>query len=318
LKISVEKAATVLKAGDIVAIPTETVYGLAALASDKKAVAKIFAKKGRPCSNPLIIHLAKALDIIAYVEELPQLFFVLTKAFWPGPLTLVLPIIESKIDPSIRANLKTAAFRVPDHPLARQVLNLAGPLVMPSSNPSGSPSATAAVHVEDDFGVNFPVLDGGDCLLGLESTILYLDENECWKIIRQGAISQSALANVLGYTPEIEILNKNQQTPLCPGQLFRHYAPKARLHLIEKFNVEKFNLNEQLVIIGFEDRKYPDNSRLYSLGKSNDDKMAATRLYSVLRKLDTDDVKIAHVDINFQDHGLWKTIKERLIKASQP
>jgi len=309
LRISLHQACEFLKKGHVVGIPTETVYGLAACLDQSQAIAEIFTLKGRPANNPLIVHLATAEEIKDYAVSIPESFFALADAFWPGPLTLVLPAIPEKIPSIVRAELPTAAFRVPSHSLARQLLQQTGPLVMPSANLSGRPSSTCAEHVEEDFGDGFPVLDGGECLKGLESTILFW-QDEKWMIIRLGAIAPEAFGLILGYDPEISLGEGNAQ-PICPGQMYRHYAPRARLFLIQKFSLAIKGL-----VIGFDDRNYSSASRFISLGNSSDPETASQRLYAILRELDQEGIDQAWVDIDLPDEGLWLTFKERLFKAS--
>lgn len=305
MRISLEEAAALLKTGEIVAVPTETVYGLAASLERPDAIAKVFTSKGRPSNNPLIIHVATIEQITDYVDNFPPFTKELAQAFWPGPLTLVLPIIEKQIPSQARAGLPTAAFRVPNHPLAQALLIKTGPLVMPSANKSGRPSATQASHVEDDFGSHFPILDGGPCTRGLESTILIYTNK--WVIIRQGSLPAQAFQEILGYIPTIQMA-ENSHTPLCPGQLFRHYAPQASLSLSPK-------LQQEDAVLGFSDRNYP--KPLITLGPSNDPETVAHHFYSALREIDIQGYQTVWVDTDFPRTGLWLTLLERLQKASQ-
>lgn len=311
MKITLEQAATCLNSGLVVAVPTETVYGLAASLDFPHAIKEIFRLKGRPSNNPLIVHLASAEAISLYVKELPPNFSDLASTFWPGPLTLIISVIEETIPEVARAKLPTAAFRVPSHPLTRELLKKTGPLVMPSANLSGKPSATSAQHVENDFGSGFSVLDGGKCIKGLESTILCWDHG-AWTVIRLGALAPEAFLPVLGYIPKVVGPTREQEdTPLCPGQLYRHYSPKAQLILMDKIPD-----SAQGAIIGFSDRVYPKDCGLFSLGHSNDPNSAAQKLYAVLRQLDVEGVDQAIVDMDFSHTGLWITLRERLQKAS--
>jgi len=313
MDISTLQASELINQAQVVAVPTETVYGLAASLFKPDAIDHIFALKGRPANNPLIIHVADIEDILPFTNNLNEDFFKLAKNFWPGPMTIVLPIIEEKISSRVRANLTTAAFRIPNHLLARELLKLTGPLVMPSANFSGKPSATSRMHVESDFGQHFPVLDGGVCTNGLESTILYQDmttQINPWKIIRQGALTPDDFLVVLGYLPEI-INAESQEKIICPGQLYRHYAPKAKLQLTKE--IPKSYLG---VIVGFDETIYPEGCRVYSLGSLEKPETISTNLYRILRKLDDDAVAQALVDINFLNKGLMSTVLERLKKAS--
>lgn len=307
MRISVQEAGALLKRGDVVAVPTETVYGLAASLSHEAAISRIFSLKGRPADNPLIIHLEDAKEIKRYALEVAEDYERLAKAFWPGPMTLVIPVIPEKVPSIVRAGLPTAAFRVPAHPLTRELLGLTGPLVMPSANLSGRPSSTCVEHVEEDFGKEFPVLDGGECLQGVESTILMFRDGK-WAIIRLGVLSPEIFEDVLGFVPEVKG-NEEGKSPICPGQLYRHYAPKAKLRLS---GVPQSGD----VIIGFSDRHYPEGCRVLALGVSSDPIEAAHRLYAVLRQLDEEDIEQAWIDMSFPREGLWLTLRERLQKAA--
>lgn len=310
MRIEWLQAVTKLRQGEVIALPTETVYGLAASLFSSDAINTVFRLKKRPFDNPLIVHVAKTADVACYVKMLPQGFEQLTEAFWPGPLTLVVPVDVLHISEQVRAGLSTAAFRVPAHPLTLQILSQTGPLVMPSANISGRPSATSYTHVEEDFGIDFPVVDGGESKKGLESTILVFWGEEgdgIWEVGRLGAISQEALAEVLGYLP---VLRKSkEEVPICPGQKYRHYAPKARLILEE-------NKDPHICVVGFSDRIYPKGAKVFSLGASDSADEAAHNLYRILRQLDEEGVEEAWVDLSFPEEGLWKSVRERLFKAA--
>lgn len=312
MHVSIDQATLLLKSGHVVAVPTETVYGLAAALDQPTAISNIFALKKRPANNPLIIHLADIDQLYAYVDSLPPQFAALAAAFWPGPLTMVMPVAADKVPEKVRGGLPTAAFRVPANPLTRQLLAQAGPLVMPSANLSGTPSATLAAHVEHDFGHNFPVIDGGECSSGVESTIIIFKEG-VWKIIRLGALAPEAFAPILGYQPAV-VAHTKGAAPLCPGQLYRHYAPRARLVMATRFPADIPNA----VVIGFSDRHYPANCRVIPLGASTAPEEAAHHLYAVLRQIDAEGLDTAYIDIDFPVDGLWRTLRERISKAAQP
>lgn len=290
--VSIEKATEILKTG-VVAIPTETVYGLAAFLHCPEAIQSIFTLKNRPPANPLIIHVASVDDLMPYVLKMPPK--ELTDR-WPGPLTLVLPV--QGVPDRVTAGLPTAAFRIPNHPVALELLKRTGPLVAPSANLSGRPSATSPKHVEVDFGRDFPVVDGGSSEKGLESTILS-EKDGMWRILREGAITQEALHDILGYLPPIV---KPEGKPECPGQMFRHYSPQAQL---VKEGGE--------VVLGFDMREY--GKPVVSLGDVNHPEKVAARLYDALREIDERGYKSARVDLDFPTDGLWRTIRERLLKA---
>lgn len=309
MKIQSEDAIHLLKTGNVVAIPTETVYGLAASLSQPPAIEQIFTLKGRPSHNPLIIHVADESQLKPFVKEYPPGFSQLAKAFWPGPMTLILPIQPHVIPSIVTAGLSTAGFRIPNLDLTLHIIKATGPLVMPSANLSGRPSATSAAHVEEDFGRDFPVLDGGSCQKGLESTILIFQDG-VWVIIRQGSLPPIAFEEVLGYQPEV-ITTVSADKPICPGQLYRHYAPKAQLILGDRSRI-----HEAACIVGFKDRLYPHDKRQMLLGSLDQPEEVAANLYKILRQLDQENIPSAWVDMDFPSDGIWKTIAERLTKAS--
>lgn len=315
MKISLENAAALLRQGNVVAIPTETVYGLAAWLFQESAIEKIFQLKNRPASNPLILHVKDRQECASFGAFLPADFEKLTAAFWPGPLTLILPICEEKIPSIARAGLTTAAFRMPKHPLAIELLNHVSPLVAPSANLSGTPSSTKPEHIENDFGIDFPLIEGF-CEYGLESTIL-AQKNGYWEIARQGAISQEEIAKVLGYTPENNVQCKEKsrkEKPICPGQLFSHYAPKAELILsTDPYEECKKRLP---IVVGFSDKKYAGAEKIFTLGSTSNPEEVAFRLYALLRDLDKNGIEKAWVDIATPTLGIWTTIRERLFRAA--
>ena len=225
---SVARAAQLLREGLVVAFPTETVYGLGADALNANAIAAVFVAKGRPADNPLIVH-------VAGPEWLPQCAvpndraWALAEAFMPGPITLVLPATDA-VPAIARAGLPTVAVRVPDHPVARALIEQAGPLVAPSANRSGRPSPTTAHHVLQDLdGVIAAVLDGGDCRVGIESTVVDLSGPRAM-ILRPGAITAEAIETVLGESLALRMPGGGAP-PRSPGMKYRHYAPAARILL---------------------------------------------------------------------------------------
>lgn len=322
-----------LSRGHVVAIPTETVYGLAASIAHPAAIEAIFSLKGRPHFNPLIVHLACQPDLrfhpmeslSAYIEQPLEGLEQLVQHFWPGPLTLVLPVgTSSMISPLARANLPTAAFRMPLHPIAQRILSQTGPLVAPSANRSGTPSSTCVEHVEADFGPLFPVVDGGRCQSGVESTILMRHEGR-WRIGRLGAIAPETFAPLLGYVPEWSALTGKAGVAeageageagaigeiRCPGQLYRHYAPCAKLILGETEYDECHP-----VVLGFTDRDYIGAKRIFCLSSSDDPVGSLNVLYDVLRELDQQRISSAWIDLRMPETGLWRTLRERLIRAA--
>lgn len=311
MDVSLSEAASLLKEGKVVAVPTETVYGLAASLDHPDAIEQVFALKGRHHLNPLIIHMAHVQDLHHYILHYPPHFNALAEAFWPGPLTCILPVQISRVPPIARACLPTAGFRIPALQLTRDLLQLTGPLVMPSANLSGKPSATRPEHVKADFGPDLPILDGGICKKGVESTILFYDEQDKeWVIVRLGALAPEMFKPVLGYEPRF-VQRSPDERPLSPGQLFRHYAPNARLSL-----GNPMALAEASCVLGFKERNYP-GKRVIILGSLAKPEEVAENLYQALRQLDQAGESHVWVDMDFPREGLWQTIAERLMRAGE-
>lgn len=309
MRISSREAIALLKKGQVAALPTETVYGLAASLSHPAAIEEIFHLKQRPPQNPLIVHLHHPQELNDLVTALPPESRELMDAFWPGPLTLILPAQQDRVPALVRAGLPTVACRVPSLLQVREILRETGPLVMPSANRSGRPSATQAFHVEEDLGSQIPVLDGGMCERGIESSILHYRENR-WHLIRRGILPGEAFIPILGYEPLF--CPSSGRQPTSPGQLFRHYAPRARLLLNEEIPDEPID-----AIIGFRERNYPEGVAIYLLGSQSNSDECSQRLYTLLRQLDADQRSSVWVDFSFSHEGKWATLKERFEKASQ-
>lgn len=250
---ALRRAAELIAAGELVAFPTETVYGLGATATSAEAVAQVFEAKGRPSDNPLIVHLSSVEEIDRYARTTERVNRV-AAAFMPGPLTLVLPSREN-IPLIARAGLPTVALRVPDHELALDLLARTGPLVAPSANRSGRPSPTRAQHVIDDLGGRIrAVLDGGHCSIGIESTVLDLSHREP-RILRPGLITPQDLAPYLGVVPEVvePVPGEDMKAPASPGMKYRHYAPDIPIEIVDVAEDEeiedvylKLNFNQDI------------------------------------------------------------------------
>ena len=225
----IDLAAEFLKHAEPVAIPTETVYGLAATIFNRPAIEKIFTLKSRPADNPLIAHVATFDMVDRIAQQIPPAFYTLARAFWPGPLSFVLAKRE-EVPSSVTAGLDTVALRMPSHPVALRLIETVGePLVAPSANLSGKPSPTCASHVLEDFaGKLVAILDGGPCTVGIESTVLSLTD-ETPILLRPGAISKDEIEQVLQQT--IAVAGSKEQG-MSPGMKYRHYAPKAAIHLV--------------------------------------------------------------------------------------
>lgn len=299
MRIDLKEAIRRLQSGEVIAIPTETVYGLAAPLTNVDAIKEIFTLKKRPLKNPLITH---TLSLSGLTNTFPMHTEELIDTFWPGPLTLVLP--QTNVPSLVRADLPTAAFRMPDHPLTLALLKEVGPLVAPSANLSGRPTATRPGHVEADFGKQFPILDGGPCKLGLESTILGYHKDK-WHLYRSGSLPPAVFAPILSYIPEPFTAEK----PLSPGQCFPHYAPKAKLTFGP-------SIPDSPTIIGFTGRTYKGAEKVFYLGPLSDPQEIAHNLFDTLRKLDDENIPHAWIDPDFPKEGLLATIFSRLQKAA--
>lgn len=302
----IDHAAAILRAGGLVAMPTETVYGLAADAGNDSAVAAIYAAKGRPGFNPLIVHVADMAMARRLAHFDPQ-SEALAAAFWPGPLTLVLPARDGNgLSPRVTAGLSTVALRMPAHPVTRDLLAACGrPLAAPSANPSGRVSPTRAAHVLDGLGGRIDaVLDGGACAVGLESTILCPGDPP--RLLRPGGIAPEAIVALLGRPL---VADTTPAKVSAPGQLASHYAPAARVRL----EVTKPEASE--VWVGF--GACP--GAVLSLSERGDLAEAASRLFATLRAAD----KLAgpHGRIAFAPipvHGIGLAINDRLGRAAAP
>ena len=298
---AIAQAARILAGGGLVAFPTETVYGLGADAGNGEAVAGIFAAKGRPRFNPLIVHVA-SLDEAERHGEFSDIARKLARAFWPGALTLVVPRrADSSLSLLVSAGLDTVALRVPSHPVARELLRLSGrPIAAPSANVSGAVSATTALHVAEglDDKVDF-ILDGGPAMLGLESTVIGFD-GDIPVLLRPGAIAREEIEAVAGKLAAADGKIRS------PGQLESHYAPRAALRL----NADTARSGE--VLLGFGDVA---GARL-NLSPRGDLKQAAANLFAMLRELDKGAAAIAVSPI--PDTGLGEAINDRLQRAAAP
>ncbi|TFE28953.1 L-threonylcarbamoyladenylate synthase [Cohnella luojiensis] len=239
------EAAAVLAAGGIIAFPTETVYGLGGDARSTEAVERIFAAKGRPSDNPLIVHIARSEDVEKLAERINDLERELMSAFWPGPLTLVLPVLPGAVSNLVTAGLDTVAVRVPAHEVARELIEQSGcPLAAPSANRSGRPSPTQARHVMEDLNGRIDgVVDGGETGVGLESTVVRVVDGKV-HILRPGGITREKLQDAVGSIADVvspestahsaEVASEAEQThaPRSPGVKYAHYAPKGEMLLI--------------------------------------------------------------------------------------
>ena len=311
---SIDEAVTLLSGGDCVAIPTETVYGLAADATNGEAVAKIFEIKGRPSFNPLISHFDSLLMVQDYVD-LPETAQSLASAFWPGPMTLILPRRENcRISDVTTAGLETIAVRIPAHPTARKIITAAGvPLAAPSANASGEVSPTSASHVADSLGDKVKlIIADGSCPVGLESTVIDCTGEKA-VILRPGAITAEDCREVLGYDVVTDL--GETSTPKSPGQLLKHYAPATPVRL------KAYDVHANEALLAFGSTKFMPVSRLadthiINLSENGDLYEAASNLFSSLRKLDKLGASaIAVMDI--PQTGIGIAINDRLKRAAE-
>jgi L-threonylcarbamoyladenylate synthase len=302
-----------LEEGELVAIPTETVYGLAANALDEKAVLKIYAAKNRPQFNPLILHVANLEQVQKLVLEIPEACQKLMTEFSPGPITFLLP--KSELVPDlVTAGSKLVAIRIPNHPLTLELLSLLDfPLAAPSANPSGYVSPVSAEHVKDGLNQKLPyILDGGTCQIGLESTIVGFDGDKVI-IHRLGGISAEQIKDVTGNVVEVAL---SHAAPTAPGQLKSHYATAKPFFLGDvETNIQK-NRGKKIGVISFYksyEQLNPDvEIRLSKEGNIN---AAAAALFSAMRNMDSANVDII-ISERFPEEGIGIAINDRLERAA--
>lgn len=326
---AIERAGKILKGGGLVAFPTETVYGLGGDALRPESARKIYAAKGRPSDNPLIVHIYRWEDLRAIVKEIPEAAEKLGKAFWPGPLTMILK--KSEIVPrETTGGLATVAVRMPDDKTALALIRAAGGYVAaPSANASGRPSPTLAKYVEEDLGGKIEmILDGGPSCIGLESTIIDLTEGTP-TILRPGYITKEMLSEVLG---EVEIDRgilpaDSNIAPKAPGMKYRHYAPKAELTIIagEEAAVVK-RINELLetakkkgirsgVIATDATKECYHATSVKSAGDRQKEEETAKELYRILREFDEEEMDVIYSEA-FAESGIGQAVMNRLLKAA--
>lgn len=310
--VDIEKAKRFLDGGDLIGLPTETVYGLAGNAFNEAAVLKIFRTKNRPSFDPLIAHTDSLEKVRTFVKDIPHIALDLADAFWPGPLTLLLPK-KKKVPLLLTSGLKTVAVRIPDHPMTLDLLQkLEYPLAAPSANPFGYVSPTTAQHVQDQLGGAIPyILDGGPCRVGIESTIIGFENNKP-VVYRLGGKRVEEIEKLIG---TVRIRTNMSSDPTAPGMLKSHYSPTKRLvmgnlpELIQKLNPLK------VAVISFS-TDYPQVPRenLYILSKTGDIDEAAANLFSALRKMDKTNTNCIVAEF-VPEEGLGKAINDRLTRA---
>lgn len=313
---NVAEAAVLLRSGGLVAFPTETVYGLGADATNPIAVARIFESKQRPAFDPLIVHVGSLDQLNTVVASFPPLAQRLAEAFWPGPLTLVLPKTAA-IPELVTAGLPGVGVRIPAHPLALELLNEVGfPLAAPSANPFGAISPTTVQHVQQGLGDRIDgILDGGPCQVGLESTVISLMDSQP-ALLRPGGCPLEAIVEVAGtvLTNSVEVTNGTAQP--APGMLSRHYAPGTRLILLDRDQIATPLTGQRCGLLTEGTQKWTERfDRIEVLSEDGDLKTCAAGFFAAMRSLDSAglDVIIAH---RFPNSGLGLALNDRLRRAS--
>jgi len=301
-----------LKDHKLVAIPTETVYGLAADAFDEEAVKQIFEMKGRPLFNPLIVHIHQLEQLRQLVTTIPDKAMQLAKEFWPGPLTLILPKSDTVPD-ILTAGKPTVGVRMPNHPLTLELLKgLPFPLAAPSANPFTKVSPTSAEHVAHYFGDRIPaILDGGPCEVGLESTIVGFDGANP-VVYRKGGISIEAIEAVVG---KVTLLTENETAPQAPGMLLKHYAPRTPLMISGDIQKSlKMHADKRIGILSFYSNDFSQAEIIKVLSPSRNLEEAAKTLFATLHELDTLNLDLIIAE-RFPEEGLGRSINDRLFRA---
>ena len=320
-KESIKTAAEILKNGGVVAIPTETVYGLAASAYDENAIKKVFEAKGRPQDNPLIVHISD-MDMLNEIAcDIPESALKCAEKFWPGPFTMVLKKTGKTAD-CVSAGLDTVAVRMPSHPIACDIIKESGlPLAAPSANISGRPSPTSAFHVENDLnGKIDAIVYADECDVGVESTVVSFCSNPP-KLLRPGAVTPNELKKII---PDLEIVRAvlselpQGERADSPGMKYKHYAPKTQSFLVEGES-EAFanfvNGEESCLAVCFEEEADKINIPKLVYGSLTDESSLAHEVFSVLRKVDSFGAEKVYIHAPLKD-GVGLAVYNRLIRAA--
>ena len=325
-----QEAAEIIRSGGLVAFPTETVYGLGANALDPEASKRIYAAKGRPSDNPLIVHICRFEELLSIAKEVPPQAKKLADAFWPGPLTMIVWKNE-KVPYETTGGMDTVAIRMPNHPVALALIEESGCMIAaPSANTSGKPSPTEAGHVALDLDGKIPmILDGGAVGIGIESTIIDLTE-KVPMILRPGYITKEMLEDVLGEEVRIDpgiIAADSTKKPKAPGMKYKHYAPKADLIIVEgeaekvrrKINElvqQQISEGKKVGVIGTDESlSYYKDGDVRSIGSRKDEITIAQHLFGLLREFDESDISVIYSEA-FETPQIGQAIMNRLIKAA--
>ena len=318
------QAVDMLRAGEVVAFPTETVYGLGAIATNEKAVAKIFKAKGRPSDNPLIVHIGTKEAATTYVDFISHKAQTCMDVFWPGPLTLILQAKPNMFASNVTAGLQTVGLRMPDHAVALRLLQLVNqPIAAPSANRSGKPSPTTALHVEKDLAGHIPlIIDGGPTGLGLESSVVDFTVDPP-VILRPGGVTAQMLRDQIGDIIEPDTLQVDDANiPKAPGMKYAHYAPNAPVYLI-KSDIHSVNKavkeiqekGQTVALLAPDSFKIASSNWFFSFGDSTNLENSAKVLYAHLRACDETPADIILVTVP-DSSGVGAAIINRLEKAS--
>lgn len=323
----IQKAGRIIRTGGLVAFPTETVYGLGGDALNPGSAQKIYAAKGRPSDNPLIVHIADMEDLAKIVKEIPQTARMLADKYWPGPLTMIFEKADC-VPSKTTGGLNTVAVRMPSGQIARALITAAGGYIAaPSANRSGRPSPTAARHVIEDMdGRAEMIIDGGDAQIGLESTILDLTGARP-VILRPGYVTEEMVKETIGSIETQQSVPGDGAAPKAPGMKYRHYAPRGELTIVEGAAGQVISfINGQLELSGqrqertgviatdeTKDRYRADSIK--SVGKREDEAQIARRMFRILREFDEEGVQVIYAE-GFENTGLGCAIMNRLLKAA--
>lgn len=315
----VEEGVRLLKMGEVIAIPTETVYGLAGDATNDVAIQKIFEAKGRPSDNPLIVHVASVEQAEHFAQVIPPVAQRLIKAFWPGALTIILPS-NGRASSLVTAGLDSIGLRMPDHPAALELIRMSDlGLAAPSANRSGRPSPTSAQHVADDLvGKIAGIMDGGSTGIGVESTVIDCT-TEPATILRPGGVTKEAIEAIIGPVALDANLSDETAAPRSPGMKYTHYAPSAPLYLVDggredlvRVITARQTVGKRVGALVFDEATTPADITI-SLGNTME--VAAQRLYEALRKFDETDVEEIYVN-RIEPTGVALAVYNRLYKAA--
>lgn len=319
-EIEIRTYAEIINGGGVVAFPTETVYGLGASAWNPEAIAKVFELKGRPSDNPLIVHIANYGMLLNLAAEIPQNSRILMQKFWPGPLTLIFEK-KSQILDAITGGLNSVAVRMPDHAFALKLIQLTGPLVAPSANISGKPSPTKSVHVISDFGKSIPVLDGGSCVIGLESTVLDV-RAEPFKILRPGRITSKMIFERTGIQvieADLDEIFETTDTPVSPGMKYKHYAPNANVRWMTGTETDGNLSTDKVLYLTQNQFTLGGNSKGKLIVFNNDLDLMANEIYDWFRVSDLEgytEIAIQPFDMT-KESDIGTALHNRIAKAIQ-